>query len=108
MTSLAVASIHASCSYGFWSPSRPISLSSEFHLCIFISNFHWARINDVLMACLEFVSSMEQVHKSYYLSKMPQSIREKKLRKPLMSWQRVETMADDNLMTFADAHGQVD
>lgn len=46
------------------------------------------------------------VHKSYYSSKMPQSIRERKLRKPLMSWQRSETMGDDNLMTFADAHGE--
>uniref|UniRef100_A0A7I4BTH1 RNase III domain-containing protein n=1 Tax=Physcomitrium patens TaxID=3218 RepID=A0A7I4BTH1_PHYPA len=46
------------------------------------------------------------VHKSYYLSKMPQSMKENKLRKPLMSWQRSETMDDDNLMSFSDAHGE--
>ncbi|KAG0587145.1 hypothetical protein KC19_2G143000 [Ceratodon purpureus] len=46
------------------------------------------------------------VHKSYYLSKMPQSIKERKLRKPHMSWQRSETIGDDDLMTFADAHGE--
>lgn len=57
------------------------------------------------MVCLEYVSSMGQVHKSYYLSKMPQSIRERKLRKPLMSGQSLET---DNLMTYADAQGEVD
>lgn len=50
---------------------------------------------------------MGQVHKSYYLSKMPQSMKENKLRKPLMSWQRSETMDDDNLMSFSDAHGEV-
>lgn len=49
---------------------------------------------------------MGQVHKSYYLSKMPQSMKENKLRKPLMSWQRSETMDDDNLMSFSDAHGE--
>ena len=60
------------------------------------------------MICLEFVFSMGQVHKSYYLSKMPQPVREKELRKPLMSWQRSEIMGNDNSMTFADAHGEVD
>ena len=55
----------------------------------------------------ELVFSVGQVHKSYYLSKMPQSIKERTLRKTLMSWQRSETTGDDNVMTFADAHGEV-
>jgi len=109
MTSLAVASIHASYSYGFWSSSVPVSLSSEFHCyVIFISDFPLPRTNGVLMVCLAFVSNMGQVHKSYYLSRMPPSIKERKVRKPLMSWQRLETTGDGNLMTFADAHGEVD
>lgn len=75
---------------------------------VFISDVPLAHTNDVLMVCLAFVSSTGQVHKSYYLSKMPLSLKERKLRKPFMSWQRLETMSDDNLMTFAEAHGEVD
>jgi hypothetical protein len=55
-----------------------------------------------------------QVHKSYYLSKMPASIRDRKVIKPLSYFgfseikQQADEMELNNLLTFADAHGEVE
>ncbi|CAM6043483.1 unnamed protein product [Sphagnum compactum] len=52
------------------------------------------------------------VHKSYYLSKMPASIRDRKVIKPLSYFgfseikQQADEMELNNLLTFADAHGE--
>ncbi len=57
---------------------------------------------------------MGQVHKSYYLSKMPASIRDRKVIKPLSYFgfseikQQADEMELNNLLTFADAHGEVE